>query len=118
MSDEQLNGHGVRVRVYFGEGDKHRHQPLWRALLEYLRQAGASGATVTRGVAGYGAHSKIHAASMVDLSPDLPLMLEWIDTDERVAQLLPGLEALLQGGLMTTDPVTIIRYQPHATREH
>lgn len=118
MAEELRNGRGVRVRVYFGERDKHHHTPLWRALLEYLRRAGASGATVTRGVAGYGAHSTIHAASLVELSSDLPLVLEWVDTEERVAQLLPGLEALLQGGLLTTEPVTIVRYQPHATPEH
>jgi PII-like signaling protein len=118
MADEPLNGDGVRVRVYFGERDKHHGKPLWRAFLEFLRHQGAAGATVTRAVAGYGAHSTIHAASIVDLSSDLPLVLEWIDSDARVAQLLPTLEAMLQGGLVTTDPVTIIRYQPHPTREH
>lgn len=113
MDDILTNGRGIRVRVYFGESDRHDGESLWSALLEYLRRSGASGATVTRAIAGYGAHSKIHAASIVDLSSDLPLILEWIDNEERVAKLLPGLEALLQGGLMTTDPVQIIRYQPH-----
>lgn len=112
----QLNGHGVRVRAYFGERDKHAGKPLWRVLLETLRQGGASGATVSRGLAGYGAHSRIHAASLVDLSTDLPLVLEWVDTEERVQRLLPAIEALLQGGMITTDPVTIIRYQPHTNR--
>lgn len=71
---------------------------------------------MTRGIAGYGAQSKIHAASIVDLSSDLPLILEWVDTEERVEALLPALEEMLQGGLITTDPITIIRYQPHADR--
>ncbi|GIW03960.1 MAG: hypothetical protein KatS3mg059_0580 [Thermomicrobiales bacterium] len=111
-----MNGRGVRVRAYFGERDRHHGQPLWSALLEFLRREGAAGATVTRGLAGYGAHSKIHAASIVDLSADLPLVLEWIDTEERVARLLPAIEDMLQGGLITTDPVTIVRYQPHVDR--
>jgi len=116
MEDTAIVGRSVRVRVYFGERDRHGHAPLWSALLEQLRRAGAAGATVTRGVAGYGAHSTIHAASIVDLSSDLPLVLEWIDAEERVEQLLPTVEAMLQGGLITTDPVTIVRYQPHADR--
>jgi uncharacterized protein len=116
MSDDAMDGHGVRVRAYFGERDHHHSKPLWSALLELLRQEGAAGATVTRGIAGYGAHSKIHAASIVDLSADLPLILEWVDTEDRVQRLLPALEAMLQGGLVTTDPVTIVRYQPHSDR--
>ena len=114
--DDEMNGRGVRVRAYFGERDHHQGKPLWSALLESLRREGAAGATVSRGIAGYGAHSKIHAASIVDLSADLPLILEWVDTEDRVQRLLPALEELLQGGLITTDPVTIVRYQPHANR--
>ncbi len=112
-----LRGHGIRVRAYFGERDRHGGQPLWNALLLHLRREGASGVTVSRAMAGYGAHSKIHAASLVDLSSDLPLVLEWIDDEERVMALLPQIEAMLQGGLITTDPVTILRYQPHSDRE-
>ena len=117
MTDEHaIDGHGIRVRAYFGERDRLHGNPLWSELLNFLRQEGAAGATVLRGIAGYGAHSKIHAASISDLSSDLPLVLEGSDTAERVARLLPGLEAMLQGGMITTDPVTIIRYQPHTDR--
>jgi PII-like signaling protein len=112
----ELEGRGLRVRAYFGERDRHHGQPLWSALLQFLRRSGAAGATVSRGVAGYGAHSVIHAASLVDLSPDLPLILDWVDSEERVRRLLPELEELLQGGLITLDPVTIVRYQPHRDR--
>lgn len=117
MDAHDLNGHGLRVRIYFGERDKHGGKPLANALLELLRREGASGGTITRGVAGFGAHSKIHRASIVDISPDLPLILEWIDDEDRVERILPAVEAMLQGGLITTDPVTIIRYQPHHGRE-
>jgi PII-like signaling protein len=116
---DDITGRGLRVRIYFGERDHAvgplLGKPLWRALLEYLRREGAAGATVTRGIAGFGAHSRLHTASLVDLSSDLPLILEWVDTQERVDQLLPGLTAILQGtgGLLTTDPVEIHRYQAH-----
>jgi len=117
MSNHELRGRGVRVRCYFGERDRHDGKALWSALLEFLRASGASGATVTRGVAGYGAHSKIHAVSLVDLSSDLPLVLEWVDSEDRVAELLPHLEEMLHGGMITTDPVEIVRYQPHVDKE-
>ncbi len=119
----EITGRGMRVRVYFGERDhtpgRFLAKPLWSALLEYLRRAEAAGATVTRGIAGYGAHSRIHTASLADLSSDLPLILEWVDTQERVEQLLPGLSAILEGtgGLLTTDPVEIRRYEAHEGRE-
>ncbi|HEY7031420.1 MAG TPA: DUF190 domain-containing protein [Thermomicrobiales bacterium] len=116
MDVNELNRDGVRVRAYFGERDKHHGTPLWSAILELLRREGAAGATVTRGFAGYGAHSKIHAASLVDLSSDLPLVLEWIDDEEHVARLLPTIEKMLQGGLITTEPVKIVRYQSHRDR--
>lgn len=113
-----MTGNGVRVRVYFGERDRMNGKPLWSALVDYLRSEGASGATVTRAIVGFGAHSKIHAANLVDLSSDLPLVLEWIDTEETVARLLPGIEDRLEGGLITSDPVTIHRYQPHNAPTH
>jgi PII-like signaling protein len=116
MAEPEINGAGLRVRIYLGERDRHHGASLWSALMEFLRRHGAAGATVTRGVAGYGAHSTIHTASIVDLSSDLPLVVEWIDTEDRVRQLLPQIEEMLQGGLITTDPVVIIRYQPHDDR--
>jgi PII-like signaling protein len=116
MGLEPIHGAGIRVRAYFGERDRHDHGTLWNALLKLLRSEGAAGATVTRGVAGYGAHSTIHTASIVDLSSDLPLVLEWIDTEAQVERILPKIEAMLQGGMITTDPVTIVRYQPHHDR--
>jgi PII-like signaling protein len=117
LDSDALNGKGIRVRIYFGERDRHGRKPLWTALLELLRREGAAGATVTKGAAGYGAHSKIHTSSIVDLSTDLPLVLEWIDTEERYRRLSPRIMDMLQGGMVTTDPVTITRYQPHTDRD-
>jgi PII-like signaling protein len=112
----RLDGRGTRVRIYFGEHDHYQGKALWSALLDFLRAEGAAGATVLRGLAGYGAHSRIHAATLVDLSADLPLILEWVDSDERVEELLPRIIPMLDGGLVTTDPVEIHRYEPHRHR--
>lgn len=108
-----LDGNAVRVRIYFGERDRYQNKPLWAALLDVLRREQAAGATVLRGIAGYGAHSVIHAAQIVDLSSDLPLVLEWVDEQSVVDRLLPTIESMVQGGMVTTDPVTVRRYQPH-----
>lgn len=110
---DQLTGDGRRIRVYFGESDRHEGKPLWSALLETLRRRGAAGGTVTRGFAGYGAHSRVHAATIVDISADLPLMLEWIDADDRVADVLPEILSMVDGGMVTSEPVQILRYTAH-----
>jgi PII-like signaling protein len=109
----RLDGPGTRVRIYFGERDHYQGKALWSVLLDFLRAEGAAGATVLRGLAGYGAHSRIHAATLVDLSADLPLILEWVDRNERVEQLLPRIIPMLDGGLVTIDAVEIHRYEPH-----
>lgn len=113
MEDQTQTREGIRVRVYFGERDTHDGKSLWSAMLELLRREQAAGATVLRGLAGYGAHSRIHSASIVDLSADLPLVLEWIDSPERVQRLLPMIDAMLQGGMITTDPVTVVLYRAY-----
>ena len=113
----EMSGRGTRVSIYFGERDHYHGGPLWSSLMEFLRHEGAAGATVTRGVAGFGAHSRVHVAHFPDLAPDLPLVLEWVDTDERVEHLLPRVTQMLEGtgGLLTTEPVEIHRYVPHGT---
>jgi PII-like signaling protein len=86
-------------------------------MLEFLKAHGAAGATITRGIAGFGAHARIHTATLFEITGDLPLVLEWVDTGERVQRLLPELAALLDGGLITTEPVEIVRYRPHVDRQ-
>jgi CBS domain-containing protein len=105
-------GQGRRVRMYFGEHDKAagHHEPLWETVLNYLRQEGAAGATLFRGLAGFGAHSKLHTARLADLVPDLPLLLEWIDGPERVERLLPHVCALVPTGTITVEDVDIVKY--------
>jgi CBS domain-containing protein len=105
-------GTGKRVRIYIGEHDKAagHHDPLWETILNYLRQEGAAGATMIRGLAGFGAHSKLHTARLADLAPDLPVLVEWIDGPERVNRLLPHICELVSSGTITLEDVDIVKY--------
>jgi PII-like signaling protein len=104
-------GIGKRVRAYVGEGDLWHGKPLYLAILEMLRAEGCAGATATRGVGGFGAHSRIHTATILRLSEDLPIVVEWIDTLERIERVLPQLTSMVAEGLITVDEVEIVHYQ-------
>jgi CBS-domain-containing membrane protein len=101
---------GLRVQVFIGETDQLGHIPRYQALLEYLRREGAAGATVVRGIAGFGANSKIHSAAVLRLSLDLPVIVTWIDAPGRVDRLLPGLSELAGSGIVVVDEVEIAVY--------
>ena len=107
-----LDGEQTLVRIFLGEADKWHHVPLHRALLERLRQEGFAGATVTHGIAGFGARSVIHTAHLVDLSSDLPVVIEVVEDAEHVAKLTAILDEMLQGGLVTIEKVRVLRYAP------
>lgn len=100
----------LRVTIYIGEGDRHQGSPLYMAILELLRKEGAAGATVTRGLAGFGAHGRIHTANIEALSTDLPVRIEWIDLAERVERVLPGLRRLVNDGLITQEQIDVVQY--------
>ena len=105
-----LSGEQVMVRIFFGESDTWHHQRLETALLERLRREGFAGATVFRGVAGFGANSIIHTTHLLELSADLPVVIEVVDTDEHVQRLLPVLDEMLDDGLVTMEKVRVLRY--------
>ena len=106
-----LDGEQRLVRIFFGEGDTWHHQPLSRALLERLRREGFAGATVFHGIAGFGAASVIHTAGIVDLSADLPVLVEVVDDEAHLERLLPILDEMLTGGaLVTVEKVRVLRY--------
>ncbi|HVU49522.1 MAG TPA: DUF190 domain-containing protein [Polyangia bacterium] len=110
-----LEGTQVLVRVFMGESDQWHHQPLHVALLERLRREGFSGATVTRAVAGFGAHSLIHTANILRLSQDLPMIVEIVDTEAQMERLRPILDEMVTEGLVTMEKVTVLRYSPGGT---
>ncbi len=108
----QLQGKAVRVNIYIGESDRYQGKPLYMALLQFLKQEGAAGATVTRGLAGFGAHSRIHTATILDLSVDLPIRLEWVDQPRLVERLLPQVRQMVDAGLITVEEVDVVQYAP------
>lgn len=106
-----LDGNQFLVRIFLGESDRFHHMPLARALLERLRREGFAGATIIHGVAGFGASSVIHTASLVELSADLPVLIEVVDDEPHVGKLLPILDEMITGGaLVTVERVRVVRY--------
>ena len=107
-----LSGEQLLVRIFIGEGDKWHHQPLATALVERLRREGFAGATVLRGVAGFGARSVLHSTHLLRLSEDLPLVIEVVESEEHVERLLPVLDEMVGEGLVTLEKVRVIKYAP------
>lgn len=113
MLDEDRNGmlgEQVLLRIFIGERDKFKHIPLYEALVEVFRKEGFAGATVLRGIAGFGAHSMYHTDRLLRLSTDLPVVLEVVDHKERIEAVLPTIEEMMDGGLITMEKVTVCRY--------
>jgi uncharacterized protein len=106
-------GEKVLMRIFIGESDRHGHQPLHEALVELFRSEGLAGATVLRGVSGFGAHSVFHSAKLLRLSADLPLILEVVDAQEKIDAVMPRVDEMMDGGLVTLEKVTVIRYTHH-----
>lgn len=103
-------GQATWLRIYIGESDQWQHKPLYQALVEYFRKERVAGATVLRGVEGYGAHSQIHAAHILRLSEDLPVVVEVIDDAERIDALMPTVREMVRGGLIMTLSVNVEMY--------
>ena len=110
----KISGEGKLLRIFVGEADRYQGRPLFEALVRKARELGLAGATVWRGIESFGARSRIHTASILRLSEDLPIIIEIVDTEERVREVLPALDAILEaaggGGLMTIEKVEIIKY--------
>ncbi|MCE4599938.1 MAG: DUF190 domain-containing protein [Desulfurococcales archaeon] len=100
----------MRLRIYIGESDRLKGRPLYLHILTLLRDRGVRGATVYRGIAGYGSHSLIHTASVLRLSEDLPIVIEAVDEAEKIEEVLPEVEDLVEEGLITVDPVRLVYY--------
>jgi uncharacterized protein len=106
----RIEGEQLMLRIFLGESDKWEKRPLYAVLLELFRRRGLAGATVLKAVAGFGPHSIIHTASIERLSADLPLVIEVVDSQERLEAVLPEVERLMSGGLITMEKVRVIRY--------
>lgn len=100
-----------RIRIYIGEDDKHEGRPLADVIVERARAMGLAGATVFRGQSGFGANSLIHTTKILRLSEDLPMVVEIVDHPERLAPLMDALAAMMNEGMITTEPVQVVTYR-------
>lgn len=103
-------GEKVLMRIFIGESDKIGHRPVYEALVELFRQEGLAGATVLRGVAGFGAHSVYHTDKILRLSTDLPIVVEVVDEKEKLDSIMPKIDEMMSGGMITLEKATVIRY--------
>lgn len=104
----------ILMRIFVGEQDRFGHQPLYEALVELFRNEGFSGATVLRGLCGFGGHHVCHTQRLLDLSADLPLIVEVVESQEKVDAIMPRLDTMMAGGMITQEKTTVIRYVPCA----
>ena len=106
----------VLLRIFIGESDRYQHRPLYEAIVLKARELQLAGATVLRGPMGFGKSSQLHTAKILRLSMDLPMVIEIVDTEEKMNAFLPVLDEMMGGGLVTLEKVKVIRYQGQGKR--
>ncbi len=108
-----LVGERVLMRIHIGERDKWKGRPLYEAIVTLLRERQYAGATVFRGIMGFGPTARLHTDKVLRLSVDLPLVIECVDTEEKINAILPELDDMLDGGLITLEKAKVIAYRAH-----
>ena len=111
-----LTGERTLMRIHIGERDKYHGKPLYEAIVLRLRERGFAGATVLRGIMGFGASAGIHSEKVLRLSLDLPLIVECVDTEEKIQAILPELDGMIGGGLITLERANVIMYRGDRAR--
>jgi PII-like signaling protein len=106
-----LRGSGKLLRIFIGESDKWRHKPLYEEIVRLARDRGLAGATVLRGIEGFGRSSHVHTARILRLSEDLPLVVEIVDTAEKIDAFLEEVDDMIEGGMVTLDDVEVRTYR-------
>ncbi len=106
----KLEGKAKMLRIYFGEDDQWQGQPLYEAIVERCRKLDIAGATVYRGIRGYGASTRIRRRHLLQFSPDAPILVQIIDTDENLQRLIPALDEMVSEGLIAMSDVEVIKY--------
>ena len=107
-----LTGERTLMRIHIGERDKYRGKPLYQAIVELMRQRHYAGATVFRAIMGFGATAKLHTDRLEALSLDLPIVIECVETEERIDAILPELDRMIGGGQITHERARVIMYRP------
>lgn len=106
---------GKLLRIFVGESDRWDGRPLYEAIVLEARKRGLAGATVIKGFMGFGAHSRIHTAKLLELSQDLPIIVEMVDAAEKIEAFVPDLEKMVHDGMITIEPAQILLYRPKST---
>jgi PII-like signaling protein len=121
--DSSITGSGALpseatlLRIFIGDADRHGHQPLYEAIVLKAREMHLAGATVLKSPMGFGRHSRLHTAKILQLSTDLPIVIEIVDEPEKIQRFLPVLDEMMDGGLVTLEKVQVIHYRPHTERK-
>ena len=107
----RIDGPALLARIYIGESDRWQGQPLYEAIVLKLRERGIAGATVLRGIEGFGRAARLHTSRILRLSEDLPILIEVVDREDRLRQVLPEIDSMVDGGLITLEHVEVIAYR-------
>jgi PII-like signaling protein len=110
----KIEGEGKLLRIFVGESDRWHGKPLYQAIVERVREEGLAGATVLRGIEGFGADSRLHTARILRLSEDLPVVVEIVDSAEQIERILPVLDEMVGEGMVTVERVEVIAYRGSA----
>ena len=113
----RIDGTALLVRIYIGEADRHDGNPLYQSIVAFLRDRGIAGATVFRGIEGYGANARLHTTRLLRLSEDLPILIEVVDREDRIREILPELDAMVVDGLVTLERIEVVAYRG-TSRQH
>ena len=112
----KIEGQGLLARIYIGESDTWHGRPLYEAIVHLLRDRGLAGATVLRGIEGFGARHHLHTTRILSLSTDLPVLIEVVDQEDRVRAILPEIDGMVADGLITLEKVEVIAYRAEGSR--
>jgi PII-like signaling protein len=116
MMSHRFKGERTLMRIFIGESDKYQGKPLYQSLVELLRARGLAGATVLRGISGFGSTSHVKTEKVLRLSLDLPIIIEVVETEEAIQSVLPDLDQMIGGGLITLERAKVIMYRPANVR--
>ena len=108
---------GILLRIFAGESDTHDGKPLYQAVVHKARELGLAGATVLKGAMGFGANSALHTANVLELSTDLPILIELVDSEANIRKLLPALDQMVHEGMITLESVRVVAYR-HNPADH